>query len=370
VEYEGSDAADVESLRERDARLRALLEIAFDGTILSENGVVVEFSQRLLGISGYQREEVIGRPLTDFLATEFHETLRQRQAAGTEGRFEAVGVLKDGSRRTVEIVTRNHIVRGRTVRITALRDVTEKRRLEEQVRQSQKMEALGRLASGVAHDFNNVLTLIGSYADLLLERPDGPHLDEAMEIRKAVEFGATLSRQLLAYGRLRNETVTEIDVNAVVRDAERLLRRLIGPGVTLAAELAPGRVMVRADGGQLQQLLFNLALNASDAMPDGGSLVVRTGCVEFEADQLRGYSPARPGRYAMLALSDSGMGIPADVKAHMFEPFFTTKDPERGTGLGLSVVKDVVERHNGFIVVDSTLKAGTTIAIYLPMLEQ
>ena len=360
------DANHSEALNERDAYLRTLLEIAFDGTIISENGVVVEISRELLDFSGYKREEVIGRPLTDFVAPEFHETIHRRQAAGTEGHLDAIGILKDGRRRDVEIVTRNHNARGRTIRITALRDVTEKRLLEEQLRQVQKMESLGRLASGIVHDFNNVLMVIRNCADILVEDLDEPGRSDAIEIRQAAELGSALTRQLLAYSRQQGVKVSKIDVNAVVRESGQLLKRVIGSGIEFRTDLERSAVMVCANTGQLQQLMFNLAANARDAMPAGGKLVVRTRAVELQAGQLREYTPAQPGRYVMLAMSDSGTGIPADVRARMFEPFFTTKEPGGGTGLGLFVVKAIVEQNRGFLVVDSTMAAGTTFAIYIP----
>lgn len=356
-----------ETLEEREGRLRILMEAAFDGVVITENGVIIDASDRLFEASGFTREEIIGRSVLQLVAEEHRPMVAERQAAGFEGTIDLVGVFRDGRRRRFEAVVRNHTIAGRAVRIAALRDVTEQRQHDEQLRQLQKMEALGQLASSVAHDFNNVLTVIRSYAGILLEDLDEPQRSDALEILKASDLGAALTRQLLAYSRKQGTKLTAVDVNAVVQESEQLLKRLVGARIELATDLAPGAAVISADSSQLQQVMFNLAVNARDAMPDGGRLVVRTRVIELAEHELRNYTPARAGRYVMLSVSDSGTGIPAEVQAHMFEAFFTTKEPGRGTGLGLAVVKDIVEQSRGFIVVDSTLAVGTTFAIYLPV---
>ena len=364
--HESSAEGELEELKEREARLRAMMQVAFDGSIISVNGIVEEVSQRLLDLGGYTRGEVIGRQVTDFVAPEFHNTLRQRRETGSEGHFDAVALLKDGRRVEIEVVTKNYVSHGREVRLIALRDVSERRRFEEQFRQAQKMEALGRLASGVAHDFNNILTVIRSYAEMLLLEQDESHANDVVEILKAIDLGASLTHQLLAYSRRQVVELTSVDIGSVVKATEPLIQRLIGANVELVTDFDAEAGTIQAVAGQLQQVIVNLAVNARDAMPYGGTLVVRIRRVELGEVQLRDYTPARAGRYVMLSLSDSGTGIPTDIKPQIFYPFFTTKSADRGTGLGLSVVKDIVERSRGFIVVDSTMGVGTTFAIYFP----
>jgi two-component system cell cycle sensor histidine kinase/response regulator CckA len=357
------EQADLRTLLERETRLRALMDAAFDGIVITQNGIIVEVSEALLELSGYARDEVVGRPVTDFIAPEFRETVGRRVFAGIEGRLDTVGMTKSGQRRRIAVVSRSHAGHGRTVRLTALRDVTEVRRLEDQLQQAQKMEALVRLASGVAHDFNNVLLIIRFFADMLLEdleELDEPRRRVAREILRAVDSGAALARLLLAYARQKPVTPQLLNLNAVVRGSERLLRYLIGDGVRLTMDLAPDLAEVRADPTQLQQVILNLGINARDAMPQGGSLNLRTRNVEV------GAVAPRARRYSVLLVSDSGSGMSNEVQAHMFDAFFTTKEPGEGTGLGLAIVHQIVERSGGFVSVESAAGVGTTFAIHLP----
>jgi PAS domain S-box-containing protein len=356
-----------QALLELQIRFHMLMEVAPEGMLVSQNGVVIEASSALLVTFGYALEEVIGRPLTDFVSAEFRDLLRQREAAGVDGTLEAHAVLEDGRRLPIEAVTRNYVIRGRTLCITALRDISVKRRLEEQVRQAQQREALALLTGGVAHDFKNILTVILGYGDTLVRELDEPHRGDAEQIVKAAKAGAALTRQLLAYSRQQPPDPAPIDLNLVVQGCEQMLRRLVGAHIALVTDLAPDAGQVHADAGQLQQVLFNLGVNARDAMPRGGTLVIRTQNADVTEAQARDHVPARPGRYVMLSVSDSGTGMSDEVRAHIFDPFFTTKESGRGTGLGLALVQEIVKQSDGFIVVDSTLGAGSTFAIYLPM---
>jgi signal transduction histidine kinase len=247
----------------------------------------------------------------------------------------------------------------------------ERARLEAQLNQSQRLEAIGRLAGGVAHDFNNLLSVIGSYSELLLdELPPGAELrTPAAEIAKASDRAAALTRQLLAFSRHQVVDAHPIDLNDVVGEVQRMLRRLIGEDIELA--VVPGRELWRvlADRGQIEQVLFNLAANARDAMPRGGTLTIRTANVDIDADFVRGHVGATQGPHVLLDVADTGVGMDAETASRVFEPFFTTKGVGVGSGLGLATVYGIVKRACGFIRVDSAPGRGTSFCIYLPRTE-
>ncbi len=252
--------------------------------------------------------------------------------------------------------------------LTHVRDVSTQRALEARTRGRHRLEALGRLASSVAHDFNNLLTVILGYNGFLLDSlpPSDPRWLEADEVRKAAQRGANLTRQLLAFSRGQVIEVGVLDLNQVLIETEPMLRRMVGRSVRLQLQTRPGVAAVRADRGQLEQVIMNLVLNARDAMPEGGNLVVSTDVVELDATFVSGHVGSRRGRHVVLQVSDDGCGMDADTQQRIFEPFFTTKSDGRGTGLGLSTVYGIVKQHGGYIGVESTAGQGTTFRLYLP----
>ncbi|NLH50478.1 MAG: PAS domain S-box protein [Myxococcales bacterium] len=265
---------------------------------------------------------------------------------------------------------------GRPERILGvINDITDKkaaeenrRRLEEQLVQAQKMESIGRLAGGVAHDFNNILTGIIGYAEMMLTgmADDDRSFAEVTEIKKAAERAATLTAQLLAFSRKQLIDPKILDLNLLVGQSVRMIQRLIGEDIDLQFTAAPDLGRVKVDAGQIDQILINLAVNARDAMPRGGKLVIETANTEIDAAFCRRHPYATPGCYTMLAMSDTGCGMTPEVMQHLFEPFFTTKERGKGTGLGLSMIYGIVKQNNGFINVYSELNQGTSFKIYLP----
>ncbi len=329
-------------------------------------------------MTGYAADEVGGRncrflqgPKTD---PEAVERVRAAVRGGTACVVELLNYRKDGTTFWNALsVSPVHDDAGALTHFVAVQtDITPLKRLEQQFRQAQKMDAFGQLAGGVAHDFNNLLTVILGYSDMLLEglRPGHPDREVVGEIHKAGERAASLTRQLLAFSRQQLLEPKVLNLNAVVADAETMLRRLLGEDVRFATATAPALRPVKVDAGQMEQVILNLCVNARDAMPRGGQLTVETANADLDDEFSRSRPEVKPGRYVLLAVSDTGCGMPPDVQARVFEPFFTTKGPGKGTGLGLATVYGIVKQSGGFVYVYSEMGRGTTFRVYLPAVEQ
>ncbi|MDB5310155.1 MAG: Blue-light-activated protein [Gemmataceae bacterium] len=328
-------------------------------------------------VFGYPKAEALGKGPGDLIAPSFRngaDAILARIRAGDMAAHSVnENLTKDGRVVTCEWFNTPLVADdGKFVGLLCLaQDVTQRRVLEEQFRQAQKMEAVGQLAGGVAHDFNNLLTIINGYSDLLLGSlpPGDPSRELLAEIHKAGERSAGLTRQLLAFSRKQVLATWILDLNAVVADTTSLLRRVIGEDVRLST--APGRGLwpVRADAGQVEQVLLNLAVNARDAMPRGGKLTIETANVELDEGYASSHSDARPGSHVLLAVADTGHGMTPEVRAKIFEPFFTTKEVGKGTGLGLATVYGIVKQSGGHIGVNSEVGVGTTFKVYLPRVE-
>jgi two-component system cell cycle sensor histidine kinase/response regulator CckA len=292
---------------------------------------------------------------------------------GTVQHFELQAYRKDGTKMwiaaSVRAVRRNGVI---THYEGINEDITQYKLLEDQLRQAQKMEAVGRLAGGIAHDFNNALAVITGYSDLLQLHllPGDPLRPYAEEVGKAGRRAASLTRQLLGFSRKQVIHPVVLDLNTVIGEMEQMIRRLIGDDIQVAFKREPRLGKVKLDPGQLEQILLNLAVNARDAMPTGGKLWLETANVKVDDAYARQYPYAKPGRYVMLSVSDSGCGIDSETQRHIFEPFFTTKPPGKGTGLGLSTVYGIVKQNGGTVNVYSEVGKGTTFRIKFPLTQE
>jgi len=351
-------------------------------TITDSKGKIIYSNPAEAAMHGYGVEELIGQDVRILAPRAIWNPMTTDQLLKRKSwRRESVNVRKDGSIFPVQlmsVVVPN--VDGHPFGvITTSEDITERKRaeeemasLEEQLRQSQKIEAIGRLAGGVAHDFNNLLTVIKGYSELSLTMlTEGDPIKENVEdIKKASDRAGNLTRQLLAFSRRQILDMRVLDLNAILRDLEKMLRRLISEDIEMETRLAEGLGEIKTDPGQIEQLVINLVVNAKDAMPSGGKLTIETGDVVLGEEYARTHIGVRPGRYVMLSVSDTGIGMSPEVKERIFEPFFTTKEVGKGTGLGLSTVYGIVKQSEGNIWVESELAKGTTFKIYLPKVAE
>ncbi len=360
-----------EAIRRSEERFRTLFEATLEGIAIVRNGVILEVNNAMSGIFGYPPEEIIGRRLTDLVSGEVDLEGVPR---------ESIGFTRGGGTADIEIAGKRYVFQGEEVSVVAIRDIARRKRdeaenkmLQRQLLHSAKMEAIGRLSAGVAHDFNNCLLAIFGYSDLLLER----HAEDVFlsrnltGIKEAGQRAAALTKQLLAFARRQPMETKVLNANAVVSGLEKMLRRLLGEDIHLITELHPELGKVKVDPGQIEQVIVNLVVNARHAMPKGGRLTLRTTPVEITPEKAGEEVPhpdVPQGSYVLLTVADTGVGMDAATQARVFEPFFSTKG--EGTGLGLSTAYGIVRQSGGYIFVQSAPGEGASFSIYLPVTHE
>jgi PAS domain S-box-containing protein len=371
-------------LRDSEERYRVAIENSNDGVALLRGSELIYANQRLLDIFGYDTaDEVIGRPVSFAVHPDDAEGLvahigRRQKGESVPPRYEFRGIRRDGAQIHVEASITPITYLAEPALLVYIRDVTrsraaeeEKSRLESQLRQAQKMEAVGQLAGGIAHDFNNILMVISGFCDMLnikmdKQDPAGEYVDQ---IISAAARAAKLTKSLLAFSRKQQINLVPLEMNDIARSAGRFLETLLTEDVQVETMLSRANSVVMADMTQMNQVLINLATNARDAMPKGGRLRIEAGTATMDRRFIVAHGFGKPGRYATLEVSDTGSGMDKATKEHAFEPFFTTKEVGKGTGLGLSMVYGTIKQHDGYITVDSEPNQGTRFCVYLPLVE-
>ena len=364
-----------EQLGEYRSRLASIIDSSDDAILSKElNGTITSWNKGAERIYGYTPEEVVGKHISLLTPSdrpnEISEILQKIAAGESIEHYESVRVAKDGRQLSVSIsVSPLRDAAGEIVGASAIaHDITAQKRAEGQLRQSQKMEAIGRLAGGVAHDFNNILAIINACTEFLRDRIDPAAEPSAYveNIKKATLRGVALTRQLLSFSRTSTIQPCVLDLNDRLKDISKLLRPLLGEDIEVLIVSRSPSAVIEADPGQLDQIVVNLAVNARDAMPRGGKFILETAAVRFDEDFAGQHQPMAAGKYVQLAVSDTGSGMDEATVSRIFEPFFTTKEAGKGTGLGLSTVYGIVKQSAGHILVYSELGHGTTFKIYLP----
>ena len=369
-------AKSVGRLTASEARYRALLDSATDAiAILTPEGVIREANHRWQNILGLSRAQLIGRQIRDFAVPgKDVEAVQEHDAmvAVRSGRRPPFEIARpDGSTVLMEFSDTTVEIGGERVVFTVGRDVTQQRFLEQQLRQSQQLEAVGRLAGGVAHDFNNVLTAIIGFCELLVGDPtlEVRQRRDVSEIRKAADRAARLTQQLLAFSRRQVLQPKVLDINTLIGDLKPMLRRLVFENIEILVSPRPAVGLIKIDPTQFEQILVNLIVNSRDAMAQGGRLTIETADVRLDDAYQQRHLPVVPGDYVMLAVSDTGVGMDVATRHRIFEPFFTTKGAAKGTGLGLATVYGIVKQSDGYVWVYSEPGRGTTFKIYFPRVK-
>jgi PAS domain S-box-containing protein len=367
-----------QTLMESEARFKALHDASFGGIAIHDKGVILECNQGLSEITGYSVDELVGMNGLMLIAESSRDFVMKKIVGGYEKPYESNGLRKDGTEFPLRIEARNVPYKGRIVRSTEFRDITEirkseedRKKLQEQLSQAQKMESVGRLAGGVAHDYNNMLSVIMGYTELALGKtgPAGIVYNELQEILRAAKRSAEITRQLLAFARKQTVAPKILDLNAVVESMFKMLHRLIGEDIDIVWHPESGLWPVKIDPSQVEQILANLCVNARDAISGVGKVVIETRRIEIDEGGCAGLPDAAPGEFVVLSVSDDGCGMDRETLDSIFEPFFTTKTVDKGTRLGLATVYGIVKQNNGFIDVHSEPGKGTTFNIHFPRHE-
>ena len=372
---------EIDERRRAEDRFHVLVETAPTGIVIAdEKGRIVEVNAQALQSFGYGREELLGQSVETLLPERLrqaHQEHRSGYMKSPHARPMGVGVelfarRKDGTQFPVEISLGPLVTKEGVLVSSTIVDITERKKMEQQLRLSQRMEAIGKLAGGVAHDFNNLLAVILGCSDVLVDAlpADHPGLRKVEMIRKAGASAADLTRQLLAFSRQQMIQPRVLDLKEIIERTQGLLHRLIGENIefTISMERSLGRV--KSDAGQIEQVLMNLAVNARDAMPKGGHLTIEAKNVELDDSYKQEHQQVIPGQYVMLAVADTGCGMDRETQSRIFDPFFTTKELGKGTGLGLATVYGIVKQSGGYIWVYSELAKGTVLKVYLPRVEE
>ena len=369
---------------EGQARKGAILEAALDAIVtIDHEGKVFEWNPAAEKMFGHRRAAVLGKDLADLIVPpSFRNSHRaglsrffgsgETESAMVGKRVELKALRADGTEFPIEMTVTRIATDGPPIFTGFIRDITQRLSLEAQLRQAQKMESIGQLAAGVAHDFNNLLSIVQGYSTLLLEDKDIKQemTDGLKQIALATERASHLTRQLLTFSRKQVIHVRSIDLNELVNNVGKLLRRAIGESIALRFNYSPGLPPIDADTGMMEQVVMNLAINARDAMPEGGQLTIATQLSEIDDARVQQNREARPGRFVCLTMSDTGCGMDEATLDRIFEPFFTTKPAGKGTGLGLATVYGIVKQHQGWIEVQSQVGRGTSFNVFLPVGSQ
>ena len=369
--------------------IRTLVETSPDAVALIDlNTNILMINQQGMALAGYKNNnagDIIGRSILEFIApkdrSQVAENVLKPVETGSIRNFQCNALKKDGTQCPVELSASLIVDKGGKPRalMAVLRDITERKRtememtaLQEQLHQSQRMEAIGQIAGDIAHDFGNLLSIIKGYTNLSFHtlKEDDPLQENIKEIQKATERATALVRQLLDFSRHQVMEMKVLDLNTLLRDLDKMLHQVISEDIKLVMRLAEDLGKVKVDPKNIEQVILNLVVNARDAMPSGGKLFIETANVELDEAYARIHIPTKPGSYVMLSVSDTGDGMTPEVKERIFEPFFTTKEKGKGTGLGLSTVYRLIKQSRGNIWVYSKPGKGTTFEIYLPRVDE